>query len=120
MSPGAQTAYAQAPSPFDGQYTGELKLAQVIDGDCMPPPARGAVSADCLRRGGPFRLSAAFRDGSDRQRRAERQLYGLSPDKERVVRMTGEIRGNGGSRADQIAELRYGFRDGELAAIRTR
>ena len=34
----AQIASPQAPSPFDGQYTGELTLVQIIDGDCTPPP----------------------------------------------------------------------------------
>jgi hypothetical protein len=32
-------AWAQAPSPYDGQYVGQMTLTGIIRGDCMTPPA---------------------------------------------------------------------------------
>jgi hypothetical protein len=90
----ANAALAQTPSHFDGQYAGELTLAQVIDGDCTEPP-RGALYPLTVSGGqvrfaylprfattltgsvapnGSFSASAATRSGT--------------------VRMTGQIRGN--------------------------
>ena len=43
-------AWAQASASFDGQYTGELSLTQVIKDDCTEPPL-GAVYPLTVSRG---------------------------------------------------------------------
>jgi hypothetical protein len=87
-------AWAQGSAKFDGQYTGELTLTKVINGDCTQPPL-GAVYPLTISRGevrfaylprfdttlsgkvgenGVFKASARLRNG--------------------FVQMTGRIQGN--------------------------
>src|SRR3954454_7948683 len=90
----AQIAYPQAPSPFDGQYTGELTLVQVIDGDCTPPPfgalypltvSGGQVRFAYLPRFATTLTGSVAPNGS---------CTAAAPTKTGLVRMTGQIRGN--------------------------
>ena len=87
-------AWAQDSAKFDGQYTGELTLTKVINGDCTQPPlgsvypltiSRGEVRFAYLPRfdttlsgkvgeNGIFKASARLRNG--------------------FVQMTGRIKGN--------------------------
>ena len=90
----ASVAWAQGSARFDGQYTGELTLTQVIDGDCTQPPlgslypltiSGGEVRFVYLPRfnttlrgkvsdNGSFKASARLRRG--------------------LIQMTGRIQGN--------------------------
>src|SRR3954469_2883720 len=90
----AQIAYPQASSPFDGQYTGELTLVQVIVGDCTPPPfgalypltvSGGQVRFAYLPRFATVLTGSVAPNGS---------FTAAAPTKTGVVRMTGQIRGN--------------------------
>lgn len=90
----AQGAGQRGTAAFDGQYTGELRLLQVIQGDCTTPPL-GAVYPLSVS-GGQVRFAYVPRfatvltggvaaDGSFRA--AARTRHG-------AVEMTGQIRGN--------------------------
>ncbi|MGD9617838.1 MAG: hypothetical protein AB7H90_17095 [Alphaproteobacteria bacterium] len=91
---GTQVASAQGASRFDGQYTGELTLTALIQGDCTEPP-RGALYPLTVS-GGQVRFTylprfATILTGSV----AENGSFRASaPTRHGVVEMTGRIRGD--------------------------
>src|SRR4051794_37954978 len=105
----AQIASGQAPSPFDGQYTGELTLVQTIDGDCTPPPfgalypltvSGGQVRFAYLPRFATTLTGSVAPNGS---------FTAAARTKSGVVRMTGQIRGNGVRAQIMSPSCRYDF-----------
>jgi hypothetical protein len=105
----AQVASPQAPSPFDGQYAGELTLAQVIDGDCTPPPlgalypltvSGGRVSFAYLPRFATMLTGSVAPNGS---------FTASARTRSGVVRITGQIRGNAVRAQIVSPSCRYDF-----------
>lgn len=106
----ANVAWAQGAAKFDGQYVGELKLTEVINGDCTTPPpgalypltiAAGRVEFkydprfDTILRG-PVNQNGDFR-ASRRLRRGR-------------VRMIGHIQGNNITAVITSPSCKYSFR----------
>ena len=86
-------ALAQGTAAFDGQYVGELALANVISGDCTPPPL-GAVYPLTISRGEVrfayvprFATTLIGRVNADGSFKAAARL------KRGAVQMTGHIQG---------------------------
>jgi hypothetical protein len=90
----ATAAVAQAPSPFDGSYAGELRLTQVFDGDCTEPPLGALYPLTVF--GGQVRFAylprfATVLSGSVAP---DGRFTAAAPTRRGIVRMTGRIRGN--------------------------
>lgn len=90
----AQTAAAQGASRFDGDYVGELRLLELIQGDCTTPPL-GAVYPLTVS-GGQVRFAYVPRFATTLTGRiAEDGSFRASaPTRHGRVEMTGQIRGN--------------------------
>ncbi len=87
-------AWAQGSAKFDGQYTGELTLTKVIDGDCTQPPlgslypltiSRGEIRFVYLPR---FNTTLSGTVGENGNFKATARL------RRGFVQMTGRIQGN--------------------------
>jgi hypothetical protein len=87
-------AWAQGSAKFDGQYTGELTLTKVIDGDCTRPPlgslypltiSRGEVRFVYLPR---FNTTLSGKIGENGNFKASARL------RRGLLQMTGRIQGN--------------------------
>jgi hypothetical protein len=87
-------AWAQGSARFDGQYTGELTLTKVIDGDCTQPPlgslypltiSRGEVRFVYLPR---FNTTLSGKVGENGNFKATARL------RKGFIQMTGRIQGN--------------------------
>jgi hypothetical protein len=90
----ASVAAAQGPTPFDGQYVGELTLTKVVSGDCTQPPPAAVypltISGGEVRFAYVPRFDTTLRGHVDARgnfKAAARIHHG-------VVRMSGRIRGS--------------------------
>ena len=87
-------AWAQGSAAFDGQYTGELTLTKVINGDCTQPPL-GALYPLTISRG---EVRFAYHPRFDTALSGKVDGNGILTASARVrkgfVRMTGRIQGN--------------------------
>jgi len=86
-------AWAQGSAAFDGQYTGELTLTKVINGDCTKPPL-GALYPLTISRG---EVRFSYRPRFDTTLSGRVDGNGILTASARVrkgfVRMTGRIQG---------------------------
>ena len=87
-------AWAQGSAAFDGQYTGELTLTKVINGDCTQPPL-GALYPLTISRG-EVRFSYRPRFDTTLSGRVDENgvLKASARLRKGFVRMTGRIQGN--------------------------
>ena len=87
-------AWAQGSAAFDGQYTGELTLTKVINGDCTKPPL-GALYPLTISRG-EVRFSYRPRFDTTLSGRVDENgvLKASARLRKGFVRMTGRIQGN--------------------------
>jgi hypothetical protein len=106
----ASVTWAQSSARFDGQYTGELTLARVIDGDCTQPPlgalypltiSGGVVRFAYVPR---FNTTLSGRIGNDGTFKASARL------KKGVVQMTGRVQGNNLTASIVSPSCNYTFR----------
>ena len=86
-------AWAQGSAAFDGQYTGELTLTKVINGDCTKPPL-GALYPLTISRG-EVRFSYRPRFDTTLSGRVDENgvLKASARLRKGFVRMTGRIQG---------------------------
>ena len=87
-------AWAQGSAAFDGQYTGELTLTKVFNGDCTKPPL-GALYPLTISRG-EVRFSYRPRFDTTLSGRVDENgvLKASARLRKGFVRMTGRIQGN--------------------------
>ena len=102
-------ALAQVPTPFDGRYAGELRLIQVIDGDCTTPPL-GALYP-LTEYGGQVRFAYVPRFATTLTGSVapNGSFTASARTKRGVVRMTGQIRGNAVRAQLVSSSCRYDF-----------
>ena len=102
-------AWAQGASPFDGEYVGELRLMELIQGDCTTPPpgavypltvSGGRVSFSYVPRFATTLTGSVTANGSFRA---------SAPTKHGRVEMTGQIRGNRVNAQIVSPSCRYSF-----------
>ena len=103
-------AWAQAVTQFDGQYSGELTLNGIINGDCTPPPlgalypltiAGGQVSYAYTPRFDTKLVGPIAKDGSFRAAATIRRG---------VIWMTGRVVGNNIKATIESPSCKYTFR----------
>jgi len=103
-------AWAQGAARFDGQYSGELTLTQVIDGDCTPPPL-GSLYPLTIS-GGEVRFAYIPRFGTTLTGRvaANGSFKASARVKSGLVQMTGRVQGSSVSAAIVSPSCHYSFR----------
>ena len=101
----AQAASAQVPVPVRRRIRRKIDADGTDPGQLHRAALGGALPVERLRRTGPLRLCAAFRDDPDRPRSRKRQLQGLRPDEAGACRDDRTNSREHGQRADCIAEL---------------
>jgi hypothetical protein len=100
---------AQVTSAFDGRYVGELRLAQVIDGDCTEPP-RGALYPLTVSGGQVhFAYLPRFATTLTGNVAANGSFRASAPTKRGRVEMTGQIRGDRVTAQIVSPSCRYDF-----------
>ena len=105
----ASGAWAQGPSRFDGQYTGELILTNTIRGDCATPPL-GALYPLTIA-GGEVRFAYAPRFGTTLIGRiADNGIFQASSGaRHGRVQMSGRILAGNLSATISSPSCRYAF-----------
>jgi hypothetical protein len=103
------SALAQAPTPFDGQYMGELTLTSIMGGDCTEPPLGAlyplAISNGDVKFSYVPRFNTTLRGKIDKKGvfKASARL------KRGVIQMTGCIQGNNITANIVSPSCRYSF-----------
>ena len=102
-------AWAQGAARFDGQYSGELTLTRVIDGDCTPPPL-GSLYPLTIS-GGEVRFAYVPRFATNLTGRvtANGSFKASARVKGGLVQMTGRVLGSSVSAAIVSPSCHYSF-----------